>query len=149
MKKFFLLAAAATMVVAPATASAAQGRNDNRPGIHKVQKTKIVQRANGNRKIVQRVNGNRKVVNIRNNGRQVVRVQPRQIVRVQQTRAHQWSRGQRFDHRYASNYRVVDNYRAYNLQAPPYGYRYVRSNDDIVLVAIASGIIGAVFASIF
>ena len=151
MKKFFLVAAAATMVVAPATASAAQGRNDNRNGIHKVQKSKVVQRNNGNRQVVNVRNNGRQVVRVqpRNNVRQIVRAQPRQVVRVQQVRNHQWSRGQRFDQRYASNYRVVDNYRAYNLQAPPYGYRYVRSNNDIVLVAIASGIIGAVFASIF
>jgi Ni/Co efflux regulator RcnB len=58
-----------------------------------------------------------------------------------------WQRGQRFDSRYARNYRQID-YRQYRgLRAPPRGYRYVQSGNDAVLVAITSGIIGAVFAN--
>lgn len=60
---------------------------------------------------------------------------------------HHWQRGQRFDSRYARNYRQID-YRQYRgLRAPPRGYRYVQSGNDAVLVAITSGIIGAVFAN--
>lgn len=55
-----------------------------------------------------------------------------------------WNRGERFDSRYASNYRVIDNYRDYRLQAPPYGYQWEQSGNDAVLVALASGLIGAV-----
>lgn len=57
-----------------------------------------------------------------------------------------WAKGQRFDRRYATNYRVIDNYRGYRLNAPPRGYRWVRSGNDAVLIAITSGIIGAVVA---
>ncbi len=57
-----------------------------------------------------------------------------------------WAKGQRFDRRYATNYRVVDNYRGYRLSAPPRGYHWVRSGNDAVLVALTSGIIGAVVA---
>jgi Ni/Co efflux regulator RcnB len=58
-----------------------------------------------------------------------------------------WQRGQRFDSRYARNYRQID-YRQYRgLRAPPRGYRYIQSGNDAVLVAITSGIIGAVFAN--
>ena len=58
-----------------------------------------------------------------------------------------WQRGQHFDSRYARNYRQID-YRQYRgLRAPPRGYRYVQSGNDAVLVAITSGIIGAVFAN--
>ncbi|UZW55428.1 RcnB family protein [Sphingobium sp. JS3065] len=57
-----------------------------------------------------------------------------------------WAKGQRFDRRYVSNYRVIDNYRGYRLNAPPRGYRWVRSGNDAVLIAITSGIIGAVVA---
>ena len=61
--------------------------------------------------------------------------------------SHNWQRGQRFDSRYARNYRQID-YRQYRgLRAPPRGYRYVQSGNDAVLVAITSGIIGAVFAN--
>lgn len=58
-----------------------------------------------------------------------------------------WHKGERFDSRYARNYRQVD-YRHYRgLRAPPRGYRYVQSGNDAVLVGITSGIIAAVFAN--
>ncbi|HKY82313.1 MAG TPA: RcnB family protein [Sphingobium sp.] len=60
-----------------------------------------------------------------------------------------WAKGQRFDRRHASNYRVIGDYRDYRLQAPPRGYHWVRSGNDAVLVAITSGIIGAVIGSAF
>lgn len=57
-----------------------------------------------------------------------------------------WRKGERFDSRYARNYRQID-YRHYRgLKAPPRGYRYVQSGNDAVLVGITSGIIAAVFA---
>jgi len=62
---------------------------------------------------------------------------------------HRWNRGDRFDSRYAGNYMVVANPYAYNLRPAPYGYRWVRSGNDAVLVAIASGIIGALVANAF
>ena len=59
-----------------------------------------------------------------------------------------WKRGQRFDSRYARNYRQVD-YRQYRgLRAPPRGYRYVQSGNDAVLVGVTSGIIAAIFSNI-
>ena len=57
---------------------------------------------------------------------------------------HKWAKGQKFDRRYATNYRVL-NYRDYRtLRAPPRGYRWVRSGNDAVLIGITSGIISAV-----
>lgn len=60
-----------------------------------------------------------------------------------------WTRGQRFDRRYAPNYRVIDYrwYRNHRLYAPPRGYYWVRSGNDAVLVGITSGVIGAVIAN--
>ncbi|ODP36345.1 RcnB family protein [Sphingomonas turrisvirgatae] len=59
-----------------------------------------------------------------------------------------WKRGERFDSRYARNYRQID-YRQYRgLKAPPRGYRYVQSGNDAVLVGITSGIIAAVLANV-
>ena len=57
-----------------------------------------------------------------------------------------WQRGQRFDRNRAPNYRQID-YRAYRqrgVYAPPRGYQWVQSGNDAVLIAIASGLIGAV-----
>ena len=65
-----------------------------------------------------------------------------------QTQYRRWNKGQRFDRRYARNYRQID-YRGYRgLQAPPRGYRYVQSGNDAVLVGITSGIVAAVFANL-
>ncbi|ONF97603.1 RcnB family protein [Sphingomonas jeddahensis] len=48
-----------------------------------------------------------------------------------------WRQGQRFDRRYAQNYRVIDyrQYRAQRLGAPGRGQQWVRSGRDAVLVA--------------
>ena len=62
---------------------------------------------------------------------------------------HRWQRGQRFDQRYAVNYRVINNPYYYHLRPAPYGYRWVQSGNDAVLIAITSGIIGAILANQF
>jgi Ni/Co efflux regulator RcnB len=64
-------------------------------------------------------------------------------------RYQQWRTGQRFDHRYARNYRVIGNPYAYRLRQAPRGYRWVQSGRDAVLVAIASGLIGGIIANQF
>jgi len=80
----------------------------------------------------------------------IVRHGPHRTVVTHRTTTRHWARGQRFDHRYAPNYRVVTNYRSYHrLYVPPRGYHWVRSGNDAVLVAITSGLIGAVVAGAF
>ena len=60
----------------------------------------------------------------------------------------QWSYGQRMPSYYSRGY-VVNNYSAYGLRAPPRGYHYVRSGNDVVLAAVAGGLITAVIAGLF
>ncbi|MBY8825354.1 RcnB family protein [Sphingomonas colocasiae] len=60
---------------------------------------------------------------------------------------HRWAKGQRFDRRQAQNYRVINNPRAYHLNAAPRGYQWVQSGNDAVMVALVSGIIGAVIGN--
>jgi Ni/Co efflux regulator RcnB len=67
----------------------------------------------------------------------------------QQQYQRNWKRGDRFDSRYARNYREIRNPRAYHLRDAPRGYRWVQSNNDAVLVAVASGVIGAILANMF
>jgi Ni/Co efflux regulator RcnB len=56
----------------------------------------------------------------------------------------QWRAGQRYPH-YRDRGYYVNNYYDYGLPAPRRGYRYYRAdNGDIVMVAIASGIIGLI-----
>lgn len=59
----------------------------------------------------------------------------------------QWKRGDRFDRRYARDYRVLDHRRYRALRPPPRGYHYVRSGNDAVLVAVATGIVAAVIVN--
>ena len=66
---------------------------------------------------------------------------------VRQPAHRTWSKGQRFDRRYAANYRVIESPRAYNLRAAPRGYRWVRSGNDAVLVGITSGIVSSVLVN--
>lgn len=57
--------------------------------------------------------------------------------------------GERFDSRYARNYQVVGNPRAYNLRTAPRGQHWVRSGNDALLVGVLGGVIGAIVANAF
>ena len=124
LKKIILAGVAASVIAAPA-AAAPFGHGNDRGRVERVQTTKVVQRANG-RQVV-------KVKQVRRNDRQAYR---------------NWRKGERFDSRYAANYRVIANPRAYRLHDAPRGYRWVQSNNDAVLVAVASGLIGAVLGNV-
>jgi Ni/Co efflux regulator RcnB len=122
MIKSLILGTAAASVLAAAPASAANfGRDGNDRGrIERVQTSRFVQRDDG-----------------------------RRTIQVRQVQTRKWARGQRFDSRYARNYRVIDNPRALRLQNAPRGYRWVQSGNDAVLVALVSRLIGAVLANHF
>jgi Ni/Co efflux regulator RcnB len=60
-----------------------------------------------------------------------------------------WSYGQRMPSYYRSNQYVVNDYGRYGLRQPPRGYQYVRSGNDVVLTAVATGLITAVIAGMF
>jgi Ni/Co efflux regulator RcnB len=119
MKKFILATLAATVAFSPLVASVAEAQRQ-REGYQQERHTTIVRR-NGD--VVQKTVISRQAPHYRN-----------------------WRRGERFDRRYAQNYRQID-YRQYRgLRAPPRGYHYVRSGNDAVLVGITSGLIAAVVA---
>lgn len=124
MKKFVLAVVAASVAVGPILAAAPAAAAP-------AQQTRTVVKHKPNGKVV---------------------IKQRAIKKATPQRYRTWQRGQRFDHRQARNYRQID-YRQYNrqyrgnLKAPPRGYQYVQSGNDIVMVAIASGIIGAIFGN--
>ena len=60
-----------------------------------------------------------------------------------------WSYGQRMPSYYRSNQYVVSDYGRYGLRQPPRGYQYVRSGNDVVMTAIATGLVTAVIAGLF
>lgn len=56
----------------------------------------------------------------------------------------QWRRGEYLPSYYRSRYEVVD-YRYHHLRPPPRGYHYVRDDrGDIILAAIATGLIASI-----
>jgi Ni/Co efflux regulator RcnB len=59
-----------------------------------------------------------------------------------------WGYGQRLPSHYSRGY-VINDYDRYGLRAPPRGYHYVRSGNDVVLAAVAGGLISAVIAGLF
>jgi Ni/Co efflux regulator RcnB len=119
MKKFVLAAVAASVAVSPILAAAPAAAAP-------AQQTRTVVKHKPNGKVVVK---------------KTVKKAPQQRYRTS------WKRGERFDYRQARNYRQID-YRHYRgLKAPPRGYRYVQSGNDIVMVSIASGIIGAIFGN--
>ncbi|MDO7844347.1 RcnB family protein [Sphingomonas immobilis] len=129
MKKFILAALATSILAGPIAAvpASAQDHRDRRDVRHS---TVVRERPNGN------VVVNRRTV-VRNDHRNDFR---------------RWNKGQRFDRRYAQNYREINDWRAYrgrHLYAPPRGYHWVRSGNDAVLVAVTGGLIASVLAGAF
>ena len=60
---------------------------------------------------------------------------------------YRWSRGGYLPPAYRGYY--VDDYYRYGLNRPPHGYRYVYAGDDILMIAVASGLIAGVFSNLF
>lgn len=117
MKKFILALTAASMLATPALAAPQRTVIKERPG-----KTVVVQKQQTR------------------HGTQVRRT----AYRTPYTNAGHWQRGQRFDRRYAPSYRQVDYRQVRGAYAPPRGQQWVQSGNDAVLIALASGVIGAV-----
>jgi Ni/Co efflux regulator RcnB len=64
-------------------------------------------------------------------------------------REHDWRRGERLPIAYYAPPRVIGDYGVYGLHEPPYGCRWVRVNNDVVLTAIATGVVLEVAYNIF
>ena len=57
-----------------------------------------------------------------------------------------WARGQRYDN-YRNRSYIVNDYRRYGWAPPPRGYSYYRTdNGDVVMAALATGIIASIIA---
>jgi Ni/Co efflux regulator RcnB len=118
MRKLILSAIAATLVAAPLAVSAAEAAP-----LQQRQATQVRDDGRGHTVVIQRT-----------------------VSRQPQYR--NWRKGERFDRRYAGNYRQIDyrQYRGRHLYAPPRGYCWVRSGNDAVLIAMTSGLVGAVLS---
>lgn len=72
----------------------------------------------------------------------------RQERREERREHRQYQRGQILPQQYRSGSYLVTDYDRYGLSAPPRGYQYYRSGNNILLTTIATGVIGAVIASV-
>lgn len=60
-----------------------------------------------------------------------------------------WRYGDQLPRGYYSRRYVVNNYYAYHLRPPPRGYHWVRVDNDVVLAAIAGGLVVQAVFGIF
>ena len=60
---------------------------------------------------------------------------------------HRYHKGERLREEERSNEYVVNDWHARHLRQPPHGYHWVRNGDDVVLAAIATGVIADVIAN--
>jgi Ni/Co efflux regulator RcnB len=64
-------------------------------------------------------------------------------------RPYRWYAGARLPAPYYAPRYVIYDYPAYRLRPPPYGYHWVRVDNDVVLAAIATGVVLQVVNGIF
>ena len=63
--------------------------------------------------------------------------------------AHTWHRGERLPIGYYEPRYVIGDYNDCGLRAPPFGYHWVRVNNDAVLAAVATGVVLDVAFNLF
>jgi len=139
MKKFLMALAVTTMAVSPVVTAQAEAA-PHQSSKKKTMTQKTTQKTTSNKQ------GKRTVTKTVTRQQAAPARYSRTSTVVRQNHRN-WSKGQRFDRRYATNYRVIDNPRAYRLSNAPRGYQWVRSGNDAVLIAVTSGIIGAVIGN--
>jgi Ni/Co efflux regulator RcnB len=62
---------------------------------------------------------------------------------------HSWRYGDHLPRAYYGRRYIVNDYYAYRLRPPPRGYHWVRIDNDVVLAAIASGLVVQAVYGIF
>jgi Ni/Co efflux regulator RcnB len=62
---------------------------------------------------------------------------------------HSWRAGERLPYGYRNTRYVVTDYQHYHLYAPPRGHQWVRVDRDVVLTAVATGVVAAVVYNLF
>lgn len=75
-------------------------------------------------------------------------VAPRPYLRPPGYRPYRWSHGHHLPRGYYAPAYYVD-YRPYRLAPPPYGHRWVRVDGDVILVALATGLVVDIVHGLF
>ena len=72
-------------------------------------------------------------------------VKKKVIVEKTVVRPH-WKKGYRVNAGERRRFHDVNDYRRYRLAPPPRGYRWVRADNDFLLIGVTSGIISSIIA---
>jgi Ni/Co efflux regulator RcnB len=70
----------------------------------------------------------------------------KKVVKKKVVKRHRWSRGHRMTAAERRHMAEVRDYRRYRLSAPPRGHRWVKIDNEFLLVGITSGIIASIVA---
>lgn len=62
---------------------------------------------------------------------------------------HHWRAGERLPYGYRATRYVVNDYHRYHLYSPPRGHQWIRIDRDVVLTAVATGVVAAVVYDLF
>lgn len=60
-----------------------------------------------------------------------------------------WRHGDHLPRQYYESRYIVHDYHSYHLHRPPHGHHWVRVNNDVVLAAVASGLVVSVVNGLF
>ncbi len=74
---------------------------------------------------------------------------PGQYYRPNGYQVRTWRGGDRLPNGYYRDRRYYVDYRAYRLAPPPRGYQWVRVDNDVILTAVATGVIASVVTGLF
>ncbi|MBY5567981.1 hypothetical protein HFO55_12100 [Rhizobium leguminosarum] len=72
-------------------------------------------------------------------------VQKKVVVKKTAVRSH-WKKGYRVNASERRRFSDVNDYRRYRLAPPPRGYRWVRADNEYLLIGVTSGVISSIIA---
>jgi Ni/Co efflux regulator RcnB len=118
MKKFAIALVAATILAGPIATTAAQAQDWRQDNGRHVEK-------HVDRQVNRTVHVDKKVV----------------------VHKQRWSRGHRMSAAERRRVSDVRDYRRYRLSAPPRGYKWVKVDNDYLMIGIATGVISSIIAA--
>lgn len=143
MKKFIIAALAASVVATPVLAAPYPGQNDN----GRYEQSRGDHNDRNDRGQIDQRHDDRGRYDGRRDDRGNFDRRDYRGGYGYQVQHRNWTRGDRFDNRYAQNYRVIYNPGQYRLHNAPRGYRWVQSGNDAVLIGLTTGLVAAVLAN--
>ncbi len=118
MKKFAIALVAATILAGPIATTAAQAQD------WRQDRSRHVER-HVDKRVDKRVHVEKKVV----------------------IHKHRWSKGHRMSAAERRRMADIRDYRRYRLSAPPRGYKWVKVDNDYLMIGIATGVISSIIAA--